>query len=311
MSGDLMTMETVTTGAALADRISRLRARGERVVFVPTMGALHDGHLGLVQRARELGDRVVVSIFVNPTQFDDAADLAAYPRTIDEDSELLALHGCDVLFLPSVEEMYPSGFSTTVDVEGPSSGLEGAHRPGHFAGVATVVTKLLMLVRPDCALFGEKDAQQLAVVRRLADDLHLGVEIASLPTVRESDGLAMSSRNVRLSPEEREAATILYRALDSARALIEGGEDSADAIREHLRATVESEPRARLEYAEVVDADTFRPVDEIAGVVVLPIAAYVGSTRLIDNVRVQSPASDEAPAVPFETESVDPQISEN
>ena len=304
-------MHTVTTAAALADRVDRLRAAGERVAFVPTMGALHEGHLALVDRAMEIADRVVVSIFVNPTQFDDPGDLDAYPRTIAADSELLTLKGCDVLFLPSVNEMYPKGFATKIRIDGPAIGLEGAFRSGHFDGVATVVAKLLMLVRPDCALFGEKDAQQLAVVRRLVDDLHLGVEIVGLPTVREADGLALSSRNTRLNKDERRAATVLYRALEQAASQIESGERSADLIRRRLRETIEAEPQVRLEYAEVVDSQTFQPVETVSGEVILPVAAFVGSTRLIDNVRVQVAREVLVGDLGSGTESAAPYLSEN
>jgi pantoate--beta-alanine ligase len=202
-------MIQATTEKALRHAVGKWRAARERIGFVPTMGALHAGHLSLVELARKHASRVVVSIFVNPTQFDDAGDLARYPRTPEADAALLAGAGCDLLFVPDVETIYPQGSSTRVRVEGPAAGLEADCRPGHFEGVATVVTALFGLVRPDVAVFGEKDAQQLAVVRALARDLHLGVEIVPGPIVRESDGLALSSRNVFLSPEERQAATAL------------------------------------------------------------------------------------------------------
>ena len=280
-------METIESALRLADRVDRLRAAGERVALVPTMGALHEGHLALVDRARAIADRVVVSIFVNPTQFDDPADLERYPRDPERDARLLELRGCDLLFLPRVDAVYPEGHATRIEIAGPALGLEGEMRSGHFAGVATIVAKLLLLVRPDCAVFGEKDAQQLAVVRRLVEDLHLPVEIIGHPTVREPDGLAMSSRNARLAPEERRAATVLYRALRSAVEQIASGERSADTLRAHMKQIVESEPRARLEYAEVVDAATFQSVARVEGDLVLPIAAYVGAVRLIDNLSIQ------------------------
>jgi len=277
------------------------------------MGALHEGHLALVDRAREVADRVVVSIFVNPKQFDDAGDLAGYPRPLEEDAELLEMNSCDVLFLPTAEEMYPHGFATAIDVAGPALGLEGLHRAGHFQGVATVVAKLLLLVRPDCAIFGEKDAQQLAVVRRMVEDLHLGVEILSVPTVREPDGLALSSRNRRLSPEDRRAALVLYRALRLAVDRIAEGERSADRIRDLMQETVASEPRARLEYAEVVHSETFAPVEEISGELVLPIAAFVGSIRLIDNLSVYTMDTDEISLaeLALDAESADSNVPEN
>lgn len=285
-------METVTTGEAIRRAVDGFRRAGERVAFVPTMGALHEGHLSLVRQGRELADRTIVSIFVNPTQFDQAADLERYPRTPERDAALLEEIGTDVLFLPEERTLYPRGAegeTTWVVPEGPAEGLEGAFRPGHFRGVATVVLKLLNLVRPDVAVFGEKDAQQLAVVRRMAEDLLLGVEIVAGATVREDDGVAMSSRNVRLSPEERQAARVLSRALRRAGEEIrrQGAGGSADEVRRVLHAALGEEPAARIDYAEVVDAASFRPVERLpGGEVVVPIAVWIGTTRLIDNVRV-------------------------
>ncbi|MFP3940560.1 MAG: pantoate--beta-alanine ligase [Thermoanaerobaculia bacterium] len=282
-------MNTVRTAEALRRAVDGYRRAGKRVGFVPTMGALHEGHLSLVRRARQVAGRVVASIFVNPAQFNEAADLERYPRTPERDAELLEAAGCDLLFLPDEATLYPPGGATWVVPEGPAEGLEGAHRPGHFRGVATVVLKLFELVRPDVAVFGEKDAQQLAVVRRMVVDLHLPVEIAAGPTVREEDGLALSSRNALLGREERRAARVLHQALRrGAEAVREAGSGApAEPVRRTLREVLDGEPLARTEYAEVVDAGTFRPVERLEGELVLPIAVRIGDVRLIDNVRVE------------------------
>ena len=270
----------------LRRQVSAWRAAGETIGFVPTMGALHEGHLSLVQIARGRADRVVASVFVNPAQFGPHEDFNRYPRQPEKDGAMLASAGCDLLFLPDVETVYPPGNTTFVDLGEPSAGLEGHCRPGHFRGVATVVCGLLNLVQPDVAVFGEKDAQQLAVVRRMARDLHLPVEIVAGPTIREEDGLAMSSRNAYLSPDERRAAGVLYRSLSAARRAIEAGERRGDEIRRLLAETLSAEPMARVEYAEVVDAETFRPLELLSGRLVLPLAVRVGGTRLIDNFQL-------------------------
>jgi pantoate--beta-alanine ligase len=286
-AGEKAGMVTARTAAEVAQVVEPWRTAGHSIGFVPTMGALHEGHLALVRKARETTARVGVSVFVNPAQFGPSEDFARYPRDPEGDARLLAGAGCDLLFLPYLESVYPAGHSTFIDVSGPSEGLEGDFRPGHFRGVATVVAALFNLVRPDVAVFGEKDAQQLAVVRQLVRDLHFPVEILAHPTVREPDGLAMSSRNAYLSREDRRAATILYRALTTARQQIEQGERAADAIRRTLTQIISAEPRATLQYAEVVDASTFQPLTRIRGAVVLPVAARFGSTRLIDNLRLE------------------------
>lgn len=265
------------------------RAAGRTVAFVPTMGALHEGHLSLVRLAREKADRVVASVFVNPTQFGPREGLSRYPRQPEKDAALLESAGCHLLFLPGVETIYPPGppgHATFVEPSGAAEGLEGACRPGHFRGVATVVCALFNLVRPDVAVFGEKDAQQLAVIHQLVRDLHFPVKIVSGPTVREADGLAMSSRNVFLSAEERRAATVLHRALQAARDAFIHGERRADELRRRMREVLTSEPLAEVDYAEVVDAETFRPVETLAGQLVLPLAVRIGGTRLIDNFRL-------------------------
>jgi pantoate--beta-alanine ligase len=280
-------MLTVRTAAHLRRVVDLSRALGKTIGFVPTMGALHAGHLSLVQLARERGaDRIVASVFVNPTQFGPGEDFSRYPRQAERDADLLESAGCDFLFLPEVETLYPPGHTTFVEPGGPAEGLEGAFRPGHFRGVATVVCGLFNLVRADLAVFGEKDAQQLAVVRRMVRDLHLPVEIVGAPTLREPDGLAMSSRNVFLGPEERRSATVLHRALTAAAAAIAAGERRGDEVRRILSEVLGSEPLARLDYAEVVDAQTFQPVTKLSGRVVLPLAVRIGATRLIDNFQL-------------------------
>ena len=279
-------MLTATPPSDLRRHVDAWRAVGERIGFVPTMGALHEGHLSLVRLAREHADRVVASVFVNPAQFGPHEDFNRYPRQPEKDAAMLASAGCDLLFLPDVATIYPPGHATFVEPGGAAEGLEGAFRPGHFRGVATVVCILFNLVRADVAVFGEKDAQQLAVVRQMVRDLHLPVEIVPGPTVREADGLAMSSRNAYLSPEERRAATVLHRALRAAEAAVATGERCADAVRQRMQDLLTAEPLARVEYAEVVDAETFQPVAILKDRLVLPLAVRVGGTRLIDNLRL-------------------------
>ncbi len=273
----------------LRREIGRWRKEGKRVGFVPTMGALHEGHLSLVGLARGVqarADRVVASVFVNPTQFGPNEDFTRYPRQPERDAGMLEQAGCDLLFLPEVETMYPPGNTVFVDLGSPSEGLEGHFRPGHFRGVATVVALLFNLVQPDAAVFGEKDAQQLAVVRKLVRDLHFPVEIVAAPTIREEDGLAMSSRNAYLTSDERRAAAVLNRSLRAAEAAIAAGERRGDEVRRILSRMLNSEPLARVEYAEVVDAETFQPVETLKGRLVLPLAVRVGGTRLIDNLQL-------------------------
>ena len=279
-------MRIVRTETELRAAVGPCRAAGERVGFVPTMGALHEGHLSLVRLAREHVERVVASVFVNPTQFAPGEDFERYPRQLESDAALLESAGCDLLFAPAVDTMYPPGNATFVDLGGPALGLEGACRPGHFRGVATVVSALFLLVQPDVAVFGEKDAQQLAVIRQMVHDLHFPVEIVPGPTLREPDGLAMSSRNVYLDSEERRAALVLHRALEAAERAIAGGERSGDAVRRTMAEVLAGEPRAQVEYAEVVDATTFQPVEALSGALVLPLAVRIGRTRLIDNFRL-------------------------
>jgi pantoate--beta-alanine ligase len=274
---------------AIADLRAALdaeRAGGRRVGFVPTMGYLHDGHASLVRAARAATDVVAVSIFVNPLQFGAGEDLSAYPRDLARDSRLAEANGADLLFTPSVEEMYPLPVQTAVSVGGVSEPLEGASRPTHFAGVATVVAKLFSIVGPCAAFFGEKDFQQLAVVRRMTADLSIPVDVVGCPTRREADGLAMSSRNVYLTAEEREAAPVVHRALQAGAASILAGERRATEVRSLMAQVIEAEPLASLDYAEVVDAAAFTVPDPLAGTLRLLAAVRFGRARLIDNVGV-------------------------
>jgi pantoate--beta-alanine ligase len=249
------------------------------------MGALHEGHLSLVREARRMCDVVVVSVFVNPTQFGPGEDFEHYPRDLTKDTALLTDYNVDYIFAPTIEEMYPKGFSSYVNVEGLSEQLEGASRPGHFRGVATVVTILLNTVRPDFAFFGQKDAQQALVIRRLVKDLAFDTEVVILPIVREDTGLAISSRNLYLNAEEQASAAVIHRALVQAKNTFKEGERSAARIADVVRSTIESEPRARLDYVAIADAETLDPVERVEErPTLIAVAAYIGKTRLIDNV---------------------------
>jgi len=259
------------------------RHQGHRIAFVPTMGALHDGHLSLVREAKRRGNRVVVSIFVNPTQFAPAEDFAAYPRNFDRDSSLLEAEVIDVLFHPSAEDIYPPGNQTHVEVKELSNILCGAQRPGHFQGVATVVTKLFNLVGPHVAIFGEKDYQQLQIIRRLVRDFFLDVEIVGHAIVRERDGVAMSSRNAYLNADERRAARCLSRSLHRAECLVRQGKTSAQDIVEAVMAELQGEPLARVEYVTICDVETLEPIAEIRHSALLALSVTIGKARLIDN----------------------------
>jgi pantoate--beta-alanine ligase len=260
------------------------RARGARVGLVPTMGALHEGHASLLRAARADGGLVVASIFVNPTQFGPTEDLAKYPRRLERDLEICRREGVGLVFAPSAAEMYPAGFATTVHVARMTEKMCGACRPGHFDGVCTVVAKLLAIVRPDTAYFGEKDAQQLAVVRRMVADLDLGVEIRGCPTVREPDGLAMSSRNAYLSPAERRQALALSRSLAEAREAVLAGERDAGRLAAQVRQRLEAAEGVDLQYVAVVDPDTLEDLGRVGDKALVAVAAKMGATRLIDNV---------------------------
>ena len=276
----LSTINTIPEMRAWSDRARR---EGQRIVLVPTMGFLHEGHLSLVRQARTKGDRLVVSIFANPTQFAPSEDFESYPRDLQRDLRLLAEENVDLVFNPTVEDMYPRGYQTYVDVEEISRPLCGARRPGHFRGVATVVLKLFNIVSPRIAMFGLKDYQQVQVIRRMLDDLNLDVEVVSCETVREPDGMAMSSRNRYLTPDEREGAVCLQSALGKAEALVRGGETTAQGIREAVVAEIARQPLARLEYAVLCDPSELLPVEEVKGPTLLALCAWVGKARLIDN----------------------------
>jgi pantoate--beta-alanine ligase len=278
-----MTVRVVDTIAELRAILRSRRALGS-IGLVPTMGALHEGHRHLIETARRQDQTIVVSVFVNPTQFNQAQDYERYPRTLDADIAVCDAAGVDVVFAPSAKEMYPEGFATTIAVARVSEGLCGRFRPGHFAGVASVVMKLLQIVQPDRAYFGEKDAQQLTIIDRLVRDLNVPTEIVGVPTVREPDGLARSSRNRRLNQDDRRAAPVLFEALQAAAAALRAGETDPVVVREAAERLIAREPLVRLEYLEVVSAADMQPVDRIAGPVRIALAAWLGDVRLIDNV---------------------------
>ncbi len=266
----------------------QLTRSGKTLGFVPTMGALHAGHLSLVRASRSRCDGTAVSIFVNPLQFGPTEDLSKYPRTLERDAAMLEQLGVDLLFTPTTEEMYPPGAKSYVVVEGLSDKLDGASRPGHFRGVATVVTKLFEIVRPDCAFFGQKDAVQVVVLRKLVNDLDLDVEMVVCPIVRERDGLAMSSRNVYLTPEQRQQALVLHRALLRVQTAADQGERSAEKLSEIGKQVIAEEPSARLDYFAIVDPETLDPMADIGRGALVAVAAYFGTTRLIDNILIMS-----------------------
>jgi len=284
-------MQIIEQIAAMRDWSENERRQGRRIVFVPTMGFLHEGHLCLVRDARKRGDRVVVSIFVNPTQFSPSEDFAGYPRDFERDRGLLEKEQIDVLFHPPVAEMYPAGVETHVEVERLSLPLCGAARSGHFRGVATIVTKLFNIVLPHAAIFGEKDYQQLQVIRQLVRDLSMNVEIVGHPIVRESDGVAMSSRNSYLTPDERRAAVCLSQSLCKAERLFRRGEKSARAIIDRVASVLAEQPLAQVEYVELCDAETLTDIDQIRGTALLALAVRIGRARLIDNRLLKSPGA--------------------
>jgi len=260
------------------------RQLNEPVGFVPTMGYFHEGHLSLVRQARKENSTVVVSIFVNPTQFGPGEDFQDYPRDLERDLELLEREKVDIVFVPSEEEMYPSGFSSWIDVEGVTERLEGASRLEHFRGVITVCAKLFNIIQPTRAYFGQKDAQQAVVIKKMVADLSMNLEITVVSTIRESDGLAMSSRNTYLNPEERQAAIVLFRALSLARELWQGGEKDADKIRHEMTSLIQKEPLARIDYVSIADANTLEELKAINRPALASLAVRIGKTRLIDNV---------------------------
>jgi pantoate--beta-alanine ligase len=276
-------MQIITEPVAMQTWADGEREAGQRIALVPTMGALHVGHMKLVEEARRRADRVVVSIFVNPIQFNRRDDFDRYPRTIEADAAMCAEAGVDAIYAPAAPRMYPEGFASGVDVAGLTEPLCGAQRPGHFRGVTTVVTKLFHAVRPHCALFGEKDYQQLAVIRRMTDDLDFGIEVVGVPTVREADGLALSSRNRLLGTDARIAARCVPRALDAAADALAAGVTDTKALIARASAVIADEPQAKLEYAELRDPTTLAVVEEVTAPALLALAVWVGGVRLIDN----------------------------
>lgn len=279
-------LRTIAEMQAAADAERR---SGRRIAVVPTMGALHRGHTSLIERARAVADTVVTTIFVNPAQFGPHEDLARYPRTFERDVDLAAQSGSEIVFAPAVEEMYPDGFQTYIDNTLASLPFEGAERPGHFRGVATVVAKLFLATKPHAAVFGQKDAQQVSVVRALIRDLNMDIELVVAPIVREPDGLALSSRNVYLTPDERSRAVVLSKSLDEAQRRVEAGERSAAALREAMRTVVDSGRPTRIDYVSIVDPVTFGEVSEVVPQGALAILAVrFGSTRLLDNATLHA-----------------------
>jgi pantoate--beta-alanine ligase len=278
-------MEIINRRQRMFSISRRLRRETKTVGFVPTMGALHDGHLALVQEARKSCDIVIVSIFVNPTQFNNSMDLEKYPRDLTQDVARLSEFGVDYVFAPEASEIYPRGFSTYVNVQNVTDTLEGESRPGHFRGVATVVTILFNTIRPDRSFFGQKDAQQVAVIKQLTRDLGFETEIVVLPSVREPSGLAMSSRNERMTPEEREKAVVLIEALREAKIAFKKGERNASALTEIVRRRIAAEPAAKLDYVAIADSDTMQILDHVGDEqAVIALAVHIGDVRLIDNV---------------------------
>jgi pantoate--beta-alanine ligase len=289
-------MEIIRTISWMKETVRQARAENHVIGFIPTMGALHEGHLSLIRRARVDCSRVYASIFLNPTQFGPNEDLSRYPKTFQSDVEKLTAAGVEVLFAPEINEIYPPGFRTYVNVEGLSERLEGRSRPGHFRGVTTVVLKLFEIVQPQFAYFGRKDAQQVRILQQMAIDLNLNVEIVVCPIVREGEGLALSSRNTYLNSEERRAATVLQRALDESRRELNSGTRDALQLQTTIRRVLSSEPLARVDYVEIVDAESFEPVSSIgARPVYALLAIFIGKTRLIDNLLIEHAPGDSAP----------------
>jgi len=288
--GKILLMQILKTIAEVRQWVQECRRAGEAIHFVPTMGYFHEGHLSLMRRAKADGGRVIVSLFVNPLQFGPQEDFERYPRDFERDRAMAESVGVDAMFVPEASEMYPPDFQTQVRVQRLSQPLCGRSRPGHFEGVATVVLKLFHIVTPDRAYFGEKDYQQLRIIQQLVRDLNLTVEIVPCPIVREPDGLAMSSRNVYLTPEERAAATVLYRSLQWAQEQVAQGMRDAHVLREQVQAQIAASPYARIDYVEIVDAETLEPLEVIDRPARIAVAAYFGKARLIDNMALNPPS---------------------
>ncbi len=280
-------MQVIHQISELKKTIKETKEKGLSIGFVPTMGFLHEGHLFLMRTARKENDLLVISIFVNPLQFGEGEDLEEYPRDLTKDRELAYEVGCDLVFAPPVQEMYPPRYATFVDVERLTGNLCGATRPGHFRGVTTVVTKLFNLVQPDRAYFGQKDAQQALVLKKMVNDLNMNLELIVLPTVREEDGLAMSSRNSYLSPQNRREAAILYRSLQQAQEMVAGGERDASVIKETITMTIKNNTSALIDYIEITDTRNIKPLAILEGECLIALAVKFGETRLIDNLLVE------------------------
>lgn len=280
-------MEIIRQISPLKEKITEARYQGRSIGYVPTMGFLHEGHLSLLRHARMANDLVVLSIFVNPLQFGTGEDFEGYPRNLEHDAGLAADTGCDIIFVPAAEEMYPKEYATFIEVERLTSGLCGASRPGHFRGVTTVVNKLFNIVTPDRAYFGQKDAQQVVVVKRMVSDLNMNLKIEVLPTIREADGIAMSSRNAYLNQHERKAATVLYRSLCLAQEKIATGERDASTLKQIIQTVINSEQLAQIDYITVVDAENLLELKQLKNQVLIALAVRFGKTRLIDNIVIE------------------------
>jgi len=281
-------MEVIRSIKEMKNKINKIKIERKSVGFVPTMGYLHDGHKSLIECARKENDVVVVSIFVNPTQFGPNEDFERYPRDEERDKKICMDAGCDIMFIPEKDDMYGENYSTYVDVFNLTEGLCGASRPGHFRGVATVVTKLFNIVKPDRAYFGQKDAQQLVVIKRMVKDLNMDVDVIGCPIVREEDGLAMSSRNTYLNEDERKQALVLYKSLKLAERMINEGEKSVDKIKNEMINLINTAKDANIDYVEFVNSETLKPVERVEGKILIALAVKIGKTRLIDNMTIES-----------------------
>ncbi len=277
-------MDIISKVNAMKEISMEARGKGSKIGFVPTMGFLHEGHLNLIRKSKEISDVTVVSIFINPTQFGVGEDFETYPRDLARDADLAIAEGVDYLFTPSETDIYPEGYSTYLEVKGLSDVMCGRSRPGHFRGVSTIVMKLFHIVLPTFAIFGQKDAQQAIIIKRMIKDLNMDVEIILSPTVRHEDGLAMSSRNFYLSKEERKAATILYQALKEGEKLVQDGKKDPELIENEVRKIIEMEPLARIDYISITDIEKLEPIAKISGQILIALAVYIGNTRLIDNI---------------------------
>jgi pantoate--beta-alanine ligase len=279
-------MDVISKVNAMKEISKEARTKGKKIGFVPTMGFLHEGHLSLIRKAKEISDMTVVSIFVNPAQFGEGEDFSKYPRDLTRDADLAIAEGVDYLFTPSVEEIYPEAYATYVEVKNLSDVMCGKSRPSHFQGVTTVVMKLFHIVLPLFAVFGQKDAQQAIIIKKMLQDLNMDIELVISPTVRHEDGLAMSSRNAYLNEKEREAAAVLYRALKEAEKLIKDGKTDVQAIIGEMEKLIESEPLAKIDYISVTNTENLKSVKKISGSILIALAVFIGSTRLIDNIMV-------------------------